>query len=59
MYDNALGTTATHTYYWLTSAGARPQLIHDFTKSSITNNFLNINSIIIILIFLNSYKLTY
>ena len=40
--------------YRLTSAGARPHLTHDFTKSSITNNFLNINLININLAFLDS-----
>ena len=45
--------------YRLTSAGARPHLTHDFTKSSITNNFLNINLININLAFLDSQNLIY
>ena len=43
--------------YRLTSSNARPHLMHDFTKSSITNNFFNINPINIILVLLDSYIL--
>ena len=43
--------------YRLTSSDARPHLMHDFTKSSITNNFFYIDSINIILALLEFYNL--
>ena len=42
--------------YRLTSSGAHPHLNPNFSKFSITNNFLDIDPINIILIFLNSYN---
>ena len=41
------------------SSSARSHLMHDFTKSSFTNNSFNINPINIILVFINFYNLTY
>ena len=43
--------------YRLTSSDARPHLMHDFAKSSITNNFFNIDPINIILALLEFYNL--
>ena len=45
-----------HIRYRLISA-ARPYLTHDFIKSSIINNFLNIDSININLVFIDFYNL--
>ncbi len=43
--------------YRLTLSDARPHLMHDFTKSSITYNSINISLINIILALINFFKL--